>query len=112
VQALLHESIVPSEGILAGDFRLITMLDQAIDMDSIKIYLAKDIDNDTFVWVIGKFVDSEKISMFPFLKGKFLDSGKITMFPLLKEQSEDLQLEIRSVLIEKGLINILTKDTP
>jgi hypothetical protein len=26
------------------------------------------------------------------------------MYPLLKEQSKDIQLEIRSVLIEKGLV--------
>jgi hypothetical protein len=88
VQALLHEYIIPSEIIWTGDFRLITMLTRAIDMDSIKVYLVKDVDNDTFVWVIGKFVDD----------------GKITMYPLLKEQSEELQLEIRSVLIEKGLL--------
>lgn len=88
VQALLHETIIPSEMIWAGDFRLITMLNRAIDMDNIKVYLVKDVDNDTFVWVIGKFVYN----------------GEISMYPLLKEQSKHLQLEIRSVLIEKGLM--------
>jgi hypothetical protein len=88
LQALLHEFIIPSEMVWAGDFRLITMLNYAIDMDNIKVYLVKDVDDGIFVWVIGKFVDS----------------GKITMYPLLKEQSKHLQLEIRSVLIEKNLI--------
>ncbi|MHC6203171.1 hypothetical protein ACYULU_08245 [Breznakiellaceae bacterium SP9] len=88
VQMLLDEPIILSKLIWAGDFRLITMLKRSIDMDTIKVYLVKDVDTDTFVWVIGKFVDD----------------GKITMYPLLKEQSKELQLEIRSVLIEKGLI--------
>jgi hypothetical protein len=91
VQTLLHETIIPSEMIWAGDFRLITMLNRAIDMDNIEVYLVKDVDNDTFVWVIEKFVYS----------------GEISMYPLLKEQSKYLQLEIKSVLIEKGLM----KDT-
>ncbi|MDR1893392.1 MAG: hypothetical protein LBQ61_01710 [Spirochaetales bacterium] len=86
VQALLHESIIRSEMILSGDFRLITMLNRSIDTDNIQVYLVKD--NDTFVWVIGKFVDD----------------GKITMYPLLKEQSKELQLEVQNVLIKKGLI--------
>ncbi|MDR2446187.1 MAG: hypothetical protein LBD58_02675 [Treponema sp.] len=88
VQALLHESIISSEMIWAGDFRLITTLNRAIDMDSVKVYLVKDVDNDIFVWVIGKFIYD----------------GEITMYPLLKEQSKDIQLEIRGVLIEKGLL--------
>jgi hypothetical protein len=71
-----------------GDLRLITMLNYAVDMDDIKVYLVKDVDNDTFVWVIGKFIYDEKISM----------------YPLLKEQSKELQLEILRVLIEKGFI--------
>jgi hypothetical protein len=50
--------------------------------------LVKDVDKDIFVLVIGKFADD----------------GKITMYPLLKKQSKSLQLEIRSVLIEKGLM--------
>jgi hypothetical protein len=90
VQSLLHKSIYPSEMVWAGDLRLITMLNQAIDMDTIKIYLVKDVDNDIFVWVIGKFADNEKI----------------TMYPLLKKQSKYLQLEVRSVLIEKGLMKL------
>jgi hypothetical protein len=90
VQALLQESIIPSELILAGDFSLIAMLNSSIDMDSIKVYLVKDIDNNTFVWIIGKFIND----------------GEFTMFPLLKEQSEELQLEIRRVLIEKGLVKV------
>jgi hypothetical protein len=88
VQALLHESIIPSEMVWAGDFRLITMLNHSMDMDSIKVYLVKDVDSDIFMWIIGKFVYD----------------GKIIMYPLLKEQSKELQLEIRSVLLEKGLI--------
>lgn len=91
VQELLNETIIPSEMIWAGDFRIITMLNRAIDIDNIKIYLVKDVDNGTFVWVIGKFVDD----------------GKISMYPLLKEQSKYLQLEIRRVLIEKGLVTEL-----
>jgi hypothetical protein len=57
-------------------------------MDGIKVYLVKDVDNDVFLWAIGKFVDS----------------GEISMHPLLKEQSEELQLEIRNALIEKNLM--------
>ena len=88
VQGLLNEFIIPEAIVWAGDFRLITMLNRAIDMDSIKTYLVKDTDNDTFVWVIGKFEDDEKIMM----------------YPLLKKQSKKLQLAIRSALIEKGLL--------
>ena len=33
-----------------------------------------------------------------------MDNEKISMYPLLKKQSKDLQLEIRRVLIEKGLM--------
>ena len=88
LQALLHKFIVPSEMIWSGDFRLITMLKYAIGMDGIKIYLVKDVDKDIFVWVIGKF----------------LNNGEITMYPLLKKQSKTLQLEVQSVLIEKGLM--------
>jgi hypothetical protein len=88
VQALLNEFIFPSEMIWAGDFRLITMLNKAVNMENIKVYLVKDVDNDTFVWAIGKFVDT----------------GEISMYPLLKEQPEDLQLAIRKALIEKDLM--------
>jgi hypothetical protein len=88
VQAALHELIVPSEIIWAGDFRLITMLNSSLDTDGIKVYLVKDDDTNTFLWVIGKFVYD----------------GNITMYPLLKEQSKELQLGVRSILIEKGLI--------
>jgi hypothetical protein len=88
LQELLHKDIIPSALIMAGDFRLLTMLKQAIDMDDIKVYLVKDVDNDTFVWAIGKFVDN----------------GEITMYPLLKKQTKKLQLEIRRTLIEKGLM--------
>jgi hypothetical protein len=100
VQALLRESIISSEMILAGDFRLITMLNYAIDTDDIKVYLVKDIDDDIFLWVIGKF----------------MNNGEITMYPLLKKQSKYLQLEIRKVLIERGLIRdfnekIISKNT-
>jgi len=87
VQGLLNEYIISPELVLAGDFRLITMMDYAIEIDSIDVYLVKDVDDDVFVWVIGKF----------------LDNGKISMYPLLKKQSKKLQLEIKKVLIEKGL---------
>jgi hypothetical protein len=89
VEVLLNEDVIPTNMIWAGDFRLITMLDHTINMNSIEIYLVKDVDNDIFVWVIGKFVDD----------------GHITMFPLLKKQSKDLQLAIRNALIEKGLMS-------
>jgi hypothetical protein len=89
LQELLGITIFPSEMILMGDLRLITVLDDVIDMDRIiKVYLVKDVDTDTFVWVIGKFIDD----------------GKISMYPLLKKQSKSLQLAIRSALIEKGLL--------
>jgi hypothetical protein len=88
VQKLLNKFIIPEKIVWAGDFRLITMLNRAIALDSIKTYLVKDADNDIFVWVIGKFEDDEKIMM----------------FPLLKKQSKKLQLAIRSALIEKGLL--------
>ena len=87
VQSLMNEDIFPSELILMGDFRLIKMLDFAIMADDIKVYLVKEVDNDIFAWVIGKFLSDEKIQM----------------YPLLKEQSKELQLEIRRALIEKGL---------
>jgi len=88
VQTLLDESIIDPEMVLMGDLRLITTINHAIDMDDIKVYLVKDVDNDTFVWVIGKF----------------LSDGNIIPFPLLKNQSKELQLAIRSALSKKGLI--------
>jgi len=88
VQKLLNEFIIPEAIVWAGDFRLITMLNSAIGMDNIKTYLVKDVDNDIFVWVIGKFEDDEEINM----------------YSLLKKQSKKLQLAIRSALIEKGLL--------
>jgi hypothetical protein len=88
MESLLNISIIPYEIALMGDFRLITVLSHAIDMDNIKIYFVKDIDDDIFLWVIGKFEDD----------------GEMTMFPLLKEQSKELQLEIRNALIEEGLM--------
>jgi hypothetical protein len=88
VKALLDEFIIPSVLVLAGDFRLITMMQFAIEADNIKVYLVKDVDNDTFIWVIGKYSDTEKINM----------------YPLLKEQSKELQLEIARVLKEKGVV--------
>ena len=87
VKMLLDEFYIESELILAGDFRLITMLKYAIKLDNIKVYLVKDVVNGIFLWLIGRFLDKETISL----------------RPLLKEQSEELQLEIRRVLIEKGL---------
>ena len=88
VNELLNKPIISSELILAGDFRLIKMLNHAIKMDSINVYLVKDIDSNTFLWVIGKYIDS----------------GKLNMFPLLKEQPKKLQLEIRKALKKKGVM--------
>ena len=88
VQTLLDESIIDPGMILMGDLRLIKMIKLAIDIDDIKVYLVKDVDNDTFVWVIGKFISD----------------GNIIPFPLLKNQSKELQLAIRSALSKKGLI--------
>ena len=93
LQELLNKFIIPEELVLMGDFRLITMINQVIDWDIMKVYLVKEVDNDTFVWVIGK---SEK------------EEG-INMYSLLKEQSEELQLAIRKALIEKGLMKELNK---
>ena len=88
VQKLLNKFIIPEKIVWAGDFRLITMLNRVIALDSIKTYLVKDADNDIFLWVIGKFEDDEEIMK----------------FPLLKKQPKKLQLAIRSALIEKGLL--------
>jgi len=93
LQELLNKFIIPEELVLMGDFRLITMINQVIDWDIMKVYLVKEVDNDTFVWVIGK---SEK-------------EERINMYSLLKEQSEELQLAIRKALIEKGLMKELNK---
>jgi hypothetical protein len=88
VRELLNVFIIPPAIVCAGDFRLITMMNRVIGSNGIKVYLVKDIDNDTFVWVVGKFVDD----------------GKISMYPLLKEQSKTLQLEVQKKIIEKGLM--------
>jgi hypothetical protein len=89
IQALLNEPIFVSKMILAGDFRLITMMNFAIDMDDITVYLVKDIDNDVFLLVMGKFMD-----------------GKISIYPLQKKLSKNQQLAIRSALVEKGLLEV------
>ncbi len=94
VEGLLNKFIIPEELVLAGDFRLITMLNQEIDLNIMKVYLVKDVDNDTFLWVIGKSESEEGIHM----------------YPLLKEQSKELQLAIRKALIEKGLMKELNED--
>jgi hypothetical protein len=91
LQGLLNKFIIPEELVMMGDFRLITMINRVIDWDIMKVYLVKDVDNDTFVWVIGKSEDKEGINM----------------YPLLKEQSKELQLAIRKALIEKGLMKEL-----
>ena len=88
LQSLLSKFIIPEKLVLMGDFRLITMIDTVIDWDNIKVYLVKDVDNDTFLWAIGKFDNSEGINM----------------YPLLKKQPKKLQLAIRKALIEKGLM--------
>jgi hypothetical protein len=104
VRGLLNEFIIPSELVLAGDFRLITMLNQAIDWDNIRVYLVKDLDNDTFVWVIGKFEKEKDSDNYSALIDQVMDEEDIIMYPLLKKQSKELQLAIRRALIEKGLI--------
>ena len=88
LKELLDIFIFDSAMIMAGDFRLITMLEYAINLKNIKAYLVKDVETNTFVWVIGKFLDDETINM----------------YPLLKNQSKELQLEIRRVLIKNGLV--------
>ena len=104
VQELLDEYIIPSELIWAGDFRLITILNRVIDWDNFKVYLVKDVDNDTFVWVIGKFEKENDIDKHSVLIDEIMDEEDITMYPLLKKQSKKLQLAIRKALIEKGLM--------
>ena len=91
VQGLLDKFIIPEELVLAGDCRLITMMNEVIDWDIMKVYLVKDVDNDTFLWVIGKSKNEKGLNM----------------YPLLKEQSKELQLAIRKALVEKGLMKEL-----
>jgi len=88
VQTLLNETIIDQELVLMGDLRLITAINHAVNLKGIKVFLVKDIDSDTFLWAVGKF----------------LINGNIAMYPLLKEQPEELQLAIRSALIKKGLL--------
>ncbi|MCL2128745.1 MAG: hypothetical protein FWH35_00130 [Treponema sp.] len=88
LKKLLNKFIFKSNMIWSGDLRLITMLKFAINSKNIKAYLVKDVETNTFLWAIGKFLYNEKISM----------------YPLLKRQSKKLQLEIRRVLIENGLL--------
>jgi hypothetical protein len=111
LRGLLNEDIIPSELIWAGDFRLITTLDMVIeDWDNIKVYLVKDVDNDTFVWAIGKFErgkDSDKHSA---LINMTMDEKDIIMYPLLRKQSKKLQLAIRKALIEKGLMKEIKRN--
>ena len=89
VKELLDITIIPSKLILAGDLRIITMMKRAIEMNIVKVSLVKDVDKDIFLWAIGQDFDNGKIKY---------------MFPLLKKQNKKLQLEIRKVLIEKGLM--------
>ena len=84
VKESLNRLIIPSEMALMGDFRLITMLNHAINIDNIKVYLVKDVENDIFVCLIGKFIDD----------------GKFSTYLLTKEKSKELELGIRSVIIE------------
>ena len=76
--------------IMAGDFRIITMMKHAIKMNNLKVYLVKNVEDNVFLWVIGQDTDNKKIKY---------------MYPLLGKQSKKLQLEIRRVLIEKGLMH-------
>jgi len=104
---LLNKFIIPEELVMAGDFKLITMINRVIDWDIMKVYLVKDVDNDTFVWVIGKPKKENDIVSNSALVNQVIDEKGITMYPLLKEQSEELQLAIRKALIEKGLMKEL-----
>jgi len=94
LQRLLNKFIIPEELVLMGDFSLITMINRVIDWEIMKVYLVKDVDNDTFLWVIGKSEDEKGINM----------------YPLLKKQSRKLQLAIRKTLIEKGLMKELNAE--
>jgi hypothetical protein len=105
VRGLLNEDIIPSELIMVGDFRLITMLDRVFEyFKNIKVYLVKDVDNDAFVWVIGKFEKDIPSDNHSALINMVMDEEGITMYPLLRKQSKKLQLAIRKALIEKGLM--------
>ena len=88
VQELMDETIISGKIIIFGDFRLVTMFNYAIEIESIRVYLVKNVDKNIFLWAIGKHVED----------------GKLSMHPLLKKQSKKLQLAIRKTLIEKGLM--------
>lgn len=95
LQTLLNVDVFSREMMLMGDGRLIATIKRVINyFDNIKVYLVKDTDKDTFLWVIGQFLKNEEFEI----------DEEITMFPLKKKQSKKLQLEIRKCLIEKGLI--------
>ena len=111
LQGLLNEEIIPSELIIMGDFRLITMIEQVIEFfNNIKVYLVKDVDNDTFVWVIGKFEKEIPSDNHSALINMVMDEKDITMYPLLRKQSKKVQLAIRKALIEKGLFKEINKE--
>ena len=86
LQELLGKTIIPSELIMMGDFRIITTMRYAINMEGIKVYLVKDVDDDIFLWVIGKSVED----------------GEITMYPLLKKQSKNYSWLYERLLLKKG----------
>jgi len=85
LQELLDEPII--SGSFAGYFSLSAMINMAIEMEHINLYLLKDVDDDIFVWVAGKNVKR----------------GKLDMYPLLKEQSDEMKEEIRDVLFREGV---------
>lgn len=92
VKTLLDKPIINPELIWAGDFSLKKMLKDAINGNIYQVYFVKDIENNIFLWVIGISYDES-----------------IKMYPLLEEQSKELQLEIRRVLIEEGIFKKITK---
>jgi len=92
---LLDEFVIPTELVLMGDFSLLAMMGYGIQMDSMKIYLVKDIDAGTFLLVLGVVIKDNGIN----------DKGKIYLYPLVKEISKEQQLAARSALIENGIFN-------
>lgn len=110
LRGLLNKFIIPEELVMIGDFRLITMINRVIEFfNNIKVYLVKDVDNDTFVWIIGKFEKEIPSDNHSALINMVMDEEGITMYPLLRKQSKKLQLTIRKTLIEKGLMKEINK---
>ena len=68
LEEMLDRYVYPVESILMGDLRLITVLDDAVNGDGIKVYLLKDIDTNIFICLIGHILDSGKKAVYPLLK--------------------------------------------